>query len=51
VSRSQIYQWRAALRESRLSEPGSDVVGFVLVAMPPVPGAAPIDSNRPVRAR
>jgi len=43
VSRSQIYQWRAALREGRLSEPSSEVVGFVPLAMPPVPGAAPID--------
>jgi transposase len=43
VSRSQIYQWRAALREGRLSEPGSEVVGFVPVAMPTVPDAAPID--------
>ena len=40
VSRSQIYQWRAALREGRLS---GEVVGFVPVAMPPVPGVAPID--------
>ena len=43
LSRSQIYQWRAALREGRLSEPGSDVVGFVPVAMPIVPGAAPTE--------
>ena len=41
VARSQIYQWRAALREGRLSEPGGEVVGFVPVAMPTVPGAAP----------
>ena len=34
VSRSQIYQWRAALREGRLSELGSGVVGFVPVEMP-----------------
>lgn len=43
VSRSQIYQWRAALREGRLSEPGSEIVGFVPLAMPTEPGAAPID--------
>lgn len=43
VSRSQIYQWRAALRESRLGESGGEVVGFVPVAMPAVPGAAPND--------
>jgi len=45
VSRSQIYQWRAALREGRLSELGSGVVGFVPVEMPmarndDVPGTA-----------
>ena len=40
VARSQIYQWRAALREGRLSEPGGEVVGFVPVAMSTVPGAA-----------
>jgi transposase len=34
VSRSQIYQWRAALREGRLRELGSGVVGFVPVEMP-----------------
>lgn len=49
VSRSQIYQWRAALREGRLSEPGGEVVGFVPVAMPTVPGAAPND-DLPVTA-
>ena len=37
VSRSQIYQWRAALREGRLSEPSSEVVGFVPVEMPVAP--------------
>ena len=31
VSRAQIYQWRAALREGRLT--GTDVVGFVPVEM------------------
>ncbi len=34
VSRSQIYQWRAALREGRLGESGGEVVGFVPVEMP-----------------
>ena len=34
VSRSQIYQWLAALREGRLSDEGGEVVGFVPVAMP-----------------
>jgi len=34
VSRSQIYLWRAALREGRLSESGNGVVGFVPVEMP-----------------
>lgn len=37
VSRSQIYQWRAALREGRLCEPGGEVVGFVPVEMPMAP--------------
>jgi transposase len=41
VSRSQIYQWRAALREGRLSAPGSEVVGFVPVEMPLAPCVAP----------
>ena len=39
VSRSQIYQWRAALREGRLSEQGGEVVGFVPVEMPTAPSA------------
>ena len=43
VSRRQIYQWRAARREGRLGDEGGEVVGFVPVAMPPVPGAAPSD--------
>lgn len=43
LSRSQIYQWWTARREGRLNEPGSEIVGFVPVAMPPVPGAAPIN--------
>ena len=33
VSRGQIYQWRAALREGRLTEPGTDLVGFFPVEM------------------
>lgn len=44
VSRSQIYQWRAALREGRLSELGSEVVGFVPVEMPLAPGVPPNDA-------
>jgi transposase len=43
VSRSQIYQWWAALREGRLSDQGGEVVGFVPVAMPLAPGAVPND--------
>src|SRR5512143_67216 len=31
VSRAQIYQWRAELRDGRLSEVGTDIVGFVPV--------------------
>jgi transposase len=41
VSRSQIYLWRAALREGRLSESGGEVVGFVPVEMPMAPSVAP----------
>jgi transposase len=41
VSRSQIYLWRAALREGRLSEPSSEVVGFVPVEMPMAPSGRP----------
>jgi transposase-like protein len=37
VSRSQIYQWRAALREGRLGGSGGEVVGFVPVEMPLAP--------------
>ena len=39
VSRSQIYQWRAALREGRLGDEGGEVVGFVPVEMPLAPNA------------
>jgi transposase len=41
VSRSQIYQWRAALREGRLSGSGGEVVGFVPVEMPLAPKPGP----------
>jgi transposase len=37
VSRSQIYQWRAALREDRVGGSGGEVVGFVPVEMPMAP--------------
>jgi len=37
VSRSQIYQWRAALREGRLGDEGGEAIGFVPVAMPLAP--------------
>ncbi len=47
VSRSQIYQWRAALREDRLSQPSSEVVGFVPVEMLTAPNVAP---NSPLPA-
>jgi len=33
VTRSQVYQWRAALREGRLSEAGTSLAGFVPVAL------------------
>ena len=31
VSRAQIYQWRAALRDGRPTAPGTGIVGFVPV--------------------
>ena len=31
VSRGQIYQWRAELRDGRLAEAGTDIIGFVPV--------------------
>ena len=31
VSRGQIYQWRAELRNGRLAEAGTDIIGFVPV--------------------
>src|SRR5512147_2812031 len=31
ASRAQIYQWRAELRDGRLTEVGTDIVGFVPV--------------------
>jgi transposase len=41
VSRSQIYQWRAALREGWLSDKGGEVVGFVPVELPMAPSTGP----------
>ena len=41
MSRSQIYQWRAALREGRLGDEGGEVVGFVPVEMAPTTSGAP----------
>lgn len=43
VSRAQIYQWRAELREERLTEAGTGIVGFV-----PVDVAASATMERPV---
>jgi len=50
VSRAQIYQWRAALRDGRLGAVGGEVVGFVPVevtdeaATPaPEPAAEPVE--------
>jgi transposase len=40
VSRGQVYHWRAALREGRLSEDRHDVVGFVPVELPGLPSPA-----------
>ena len=47
VSRSQIYRWRATLREGRLDGSGGEVVGFVPVQMPMAPSVAP---NAPIPA-
>lgn len=41
VSRAQVYQWRAAAREGRLTEAGCSVVGFVEIGAPGVPDADP----------
>lgn len=49
VSRAQVYQWRAALREGRLSEPGAGVVGFVEIGAPASTDASqPSDPGQPV---
>ena len=49
VSRAQVYQWRAALREGRLSEPGAGVIGFVEIGAPGVPDAeTTADAGQPV---
>jgi transposase len=49
VSRAQVYQWRAALREGRLSEPGAGVVGFVEIGAPASTDAPqPSDPGQPV---
>ena len=34
VSRAQIYQWRAALGDGRLTAAGTEIVGFVPVELP-----------------
>lgn len=43
VPRSQMYQWRAVLREARLDGSDNEVVGFVPAAMPLAPSAVPND--------
>lgn len=50
VSRAQIYQWRAELRDGLLAEAGTDIIGFVPVDVaasvtlePPATNAAPTD--------
>ena len=45
VARAQVYQWRAALREGRLTEAGHEVVGFVPVELPALPSAKEIVAN------
>ena len=44
VSRSQIYQWRAALLDGRLNDKGGEVVGFVPVELPMAPTVTPNDA-------
>jgi transposase len=34
VSRAQIYQWRAELRDGRLTAAGTEIIGFVPVDVP-----------------
>jgi transposase len=41
VSRSQIYQWRAELKDERRHETGTGIVGFVPVDVPLDAAAAP----------
>lgn len=46
VSRGQIYQWRAELRDRRLAEAGTDIIGFV-----PVDVAASVTLEPPAADR
>ena len=53
VARAQIYQWRAALRDGRLTEPGAGVIGFMPVdvtGVPPVAASATrsLETGQPV---
>jgi hypothetical protein len=44
---AQVYQWRAAVREGRLTEPATAVVGFVPIEVAGIPDAA-VDAGKPV---
>ena len=53
VARAQIYQWRAALRDGRLTEPGPGVVGFMPVEVTASSSMAPsvtsvLEAGQPV---
>ena len=53
VSRAQIYQWRAAVRDGQLTEPGAAMVGFVPVevgapAIPDGPRQPEVGAGQPV---
>jgi transposase len=39
ISRAQVYQWRAAAREGRLTAPGDGIASFVPVTVAPLPAA------------
>lgn len=52
ISRAQVYQWRAAAREGRLTAPGDGIAGFVPVEVAPM-AAAPgpgseVEAGQPV---
>lgn len=51
ISRAQVYQWRAAVREGRLTVPGHGVASFVPVEVAPLrvpPGSGEAEAGQPV---